>query len=352
MSKGFLIFFLLFSQISWAQDPTPALSSALEPLPSPSPVPKTLPQPITTQPAVAPVETPAPEAAAVVEASPKASWTQRMIENNITISNWFDGVAEGLDLFLAGKQLTKKKNNSRLRFDEWIRSIEGEEVTHDFAVGVLLRLPNLEEYWQVKFTSYDELKDRRQSQSDYLRRNPRPENYGASVGLFRKLGDVRVAFQPRVELQDPISVSQSLSFESVAEMKNYSINPKLELYAVADKGTGVYWALNFNFNIDKDYSLTLINSGDYVSQTHVESVTNGFSFQHVITDYTALGYGTNFFSTNREKYHLEGYSFFATWSHTIYKNILDYSITPHLDFFREYNFHGRAGISVNVGVSF
>jgi hypothetical protein len=96
----------------------------------------------------------------------------------------------------------------------------------------------------------------------------------------------------------------------------------------------------------------LINNGDYVSQDHIESVTNGFSFEHVVTDNTAISYGTNFFSNNRERYHLEGYSFFFTWSHTLYRNILDYGITPHWDFYREANWHGRLGIAVNVGVSF
>jgi hypothetical protein len=275
-----------------------------------------------------------------------------MLKGNIAISNWFDSMAEGIDLFLAGKQLTNKKNDSKIRLEELIRSVEGQEITNDFSVGVQLRLPNVEEYWQVKFTSYDELEDKRQSQTDYLRRNPRQENYGASIGAFRRLGYVRVAFQPRIQLQNPLSVSHSLSFESVAEMKTYSINPKLELYAVADKGTGFFWALNFNFNLNQSYSLTLINNGDYISQLHLESVTNGFAFQHVITDYTAISYGTNFFSNNRPSYHLEGYSFFATWSQTIYKNILDFSITPHFDFFSEYHWRGRAGMAVNLGLNF
>ena len=284
--------------------------------------------------------------------SPKASWTQRMIDGNIAASEWFDGVAEGIDLYLAGRRLTSRKNTSKVRFEELINSNEGQLVTHDFSVGLQLRLPNLEEYWQVKFTSYDEQEERRRSQTPYLRQTNRQENYGATIGVFRKLGNVRTAFQPRVQLKDPLSVSHSLSFESVAEMESYSMNPKLELYAVADKGTGVYWALNFNFNINQSYSFTLINNGDYISQLHLESVTNGFSFGHVLTDTTAISYGTNFFSNNRPHYHLEGFSFFFSWNHTIYKNILDYSLTPHWDFFRDLNWHGRLGLALNLGLTF
>ncbi len=320
MRRGFLILILLFSKVTLADDSSLTSTANVE--------------------------------KSEDSDSPKNSWTQRMIKSNIEISEWFDSMAEGIDLYLAGKKLTQKKNTSKVRFEELVSSSEGQEVTHDFTVGVILRLPNLEQYWQVKFTSYDEMEEKRRSQTAYLRQTRRQENYGATIGAFRKLGNVRVAFQPRIQLQDPLSVSHSLSFESIAEMKTFSINPKLELYAVADKGTGVFWSLNFNFNINQNYSLTLFNSGDYVAQIHLESVTNGFSLQQVITDNTAISYGTNFFSNNRPHYHLEGYSFFTTWSQNIYKNILDFSLTPHLDFFREANWHGRAGIALTMGLSF
>lgn len=317
LRKWFLIFILLLSSFSFAEDTTASTSASAE-----------------------------------SSDSPKDSWTQRMIKGNIAISEWFDSMAEGIDLYLAGRRLTNKKNTTKVRLDSLTSSIEGQEVTQDFSVGVQLRLPNVEEYWQVKFTSYDELEEKRRSQTSYLRQSSRQENYGATIGIFRKLGHVKTAFQPRIQLQDPLSVSHSLSFESIAEMRSYSMNPRLELYAVANKGTGVYWALNFNFNINQNYSLTLVNNGDYISQQHLELVTNGFSFEHVVTDNSAISYGTNFFSNNRPHYHLEGYSFFFTWSHTLYKNILDYSLTPHWDFTRDLNWHGRVGLALNVGLSF
>ena len=319
MRHWFFIFFLLFSQFSFSKESTVAEKA---------------------------------EVRNEESDSPKESWTERMIDGDIAIAEWFDGVAEGIDLFLAGKKLTKAKNPSKLRLEELIASTEGKEVTHDFSLGVLLRLPNVEQYWQVRFTTYDEQEERRRSQTAYLRQTSRQENYGATIGAFRKLGNVRVAFQPRIQLKDPLSISHSLSYESVADMKKYTINPKVELYAVADKGTGVYWALNFNINLTPKLSLTFLNNGDYVAQLHLESVTNGFSFGQIITDTTAISYGTNFLSNNQPHYHLEGYSFFTSWSQTFYNKILDYSLTPHLDFNRSDSWHGRAGIALNLGLNF
>jgi hypothetical protein len=275
-----------------------------------------------------------------------------MITGNSAIAEWFDGVAEGLDVFLAGNQITNKRNNSKIRLENTTTSSEGQKVVNDFGVGVVLRLPNVEEYWQLRFTSYDEANEKRSAQRSYLRNTPREENYGASIGVFRKLGDLRVAFQPRVELQAPLKISHSLTFESIAEMKNYSINPKFEFYAEADKGTGVYVALNFNFNLSKKYSLTLINNADYISQLHLETVTHGFTIGQVITDKMAISYGFITISNNRPVYHLETYSAFVTWSQVLYKNILSYDLTPHLDFNAPDSFRGRAGVALSFFLDF
>lgn len=276
-----------------------------------------------------------------------------MIRANISISNWFEGVADGIDVYLAGKRVTNRKNGSSIRLENRASSSEGKAVTNDIGLNVNLRLPNVEEYWQLKFTTYDEMSEKRGgAQRAYVKPVPRERNYGATIGVFRKLGDVRTAFQPRIELQNPLKVSHSLSFASVADMKTYEITPKLELYAVADKGTGVYWSLNFTFDINDKQTFTFINEADYVDRLHMESVTNGISLSEVLTDSKSIAYSLLFFSNNRPSYHLEGYSLIFGWSQLIYKNILDYQLSPHLDFNKTDSFRGRAGLSLNVNLNF
>jgi hypothetical protein len=282
----------------------------------------------------------------------ETSITEKMTSTNTAISEWFVGVAESIDLYIAGKKLTDKTNTSRLRLEELVSAKEGQKPTNDFSVSVVLRLPNVEEYWQVKFTSYDEQEERRRNQTGYLQQTRREESYAASIGLFRKLGNVRTAFQPRIQLQNPIAVSHSLSFDSDADMGTYTISPKIDFYAAADKGTGVYWELNFKTKINEFQTLNFVNNADYISQTHLNSVTNGFFISEDINDDSAISYGLNFFSNNLTNYHLEGYSLYFNWHQELKKNILDYSITPHLDFFREIDFVGQVGISMNIGLSF
>ncbi|MEQ1877707.1 MAG: hypothetical protein ABL958_13770, partial [Bdellovibrionia bacterium] len=248
---------------------------------------------------------------------------QEFIDTNIEISEWFDDVAEGLDLFLVGRRLTRRPNETYVKIENstFLKDTKGPNNVSSLVANV--RLPNFEKYWQLKFTSYDDTREQRSSSNNYIRNAPRERNYGASVGLFRKLGNVRTSFQPRIDLSGSFKISHSLAFENIAEFRSWRINPKLEFYASPDRGVGTYQGLNFNFQLSKVLSLTLVNQGDYEEKLHRYSVTNGISFGHMIDEFKALSYNVFFLSNNRPNYHLQNYSFSISWSEVIYKKILD-----------------------------
>lgn len=279
------------------------------------------------------------------------TWEQKFIRSDIYISDWFDGVAEGLDLFLVGKKVTKRRNESSVKLGASTYYMEGQGLKTSTGIGVNLRLPNIEDYFQLKFTSYDESQERGVNQK-FLRTAPRENNFGASVGLFRKLGNIRTSFQPRISLQDPLKVSHSLTFESVADLKTYEVNPKIEFFAEPEKGTGIFQAINVNFRLTKVYSLTLINEGEYDDKPHIFTATNGVSLGQMVTARSGLSYNLLFGSNNRSNYHLETYSLSVAWSHVIYKKILDYQVIPHLDFLKDNSFKGVSGITLNFNLNF
>jgi hypothetical protein len=282
----------------------------------------------------------------------KKTLEQRLIQSNISIAEWFDSTAEGIDLFLAGKKVTNKKNESHFRIENSTFSIEEENLRNTSSLSVILRLPNVEEYWQLKFSSYDEAEEKRNVQKSYLRNTPRERNYGASLGLFRKLGSVRTAFQPRIDLSDPLQVSHSLTFESVADFTSFSLNPKFELFAVPDKGTGFFMAMNANFSLSPQFSFTLINNGEYEDRKHQFSTGNGFAIGQVIDSRSSLSYSLIFNSNNRDNYHLESYGLAVAWNHMIYRRILDCQLVPHLDFAKTKDFKGVSGITFTLNLNF
>jgi hypothetical protein len=299
-----------------------------------------------------------------INAAEKTIPTQTLIENqeesveelfirhNKEISEWFDSQAEGLDLFLAGQKLTTKKNETTFRIENTSYVKERESFNNATGFRVLLRLPNLEKYWQLQLTSYDEVQDKRGAKNNYLKQAPREKNYGATIGWFQNLGKVRTAFQPRIELQDPLKVSHSFTFESVIDLEFVHINPKLELFAHPDKGVGVFNAYNFDFPIDKYFSLTWINEGEYQEKSHVLSVSHGLSLGHHISAKRSLSYNIFYDFNNRPDYHMAGYNLSVSWSENIYRKILDYRVTPYLEFTELKGFAGVPGLNFHIYITY
>ncbi|MGZ3805360.1 MAG: hypothetical protein ACXVB4_14185 [Pseudobdellovibrionaceae bacterium] len=285
-------------------------------------------------------------------AEEERTWEQSFIQSNIAISKWFDDLADGLDLFLVGKRISNRPNQSNIKIENSTTSSEGQGVKNNIGVSINPRLPNLEEYWRLKFATYDEREESRDARNAYLRQTPRERNYGATIGVFRKLGNIRTAFQPRIELQNPLKISHSLSFESIANLKTYSINPKIEFYASADKGVGTFQSLNFYFQLTKIYSLTLVNQGDYGEKLHLYSVVNGISIGQFLTPKSTFSHNIFFSSNNHPNYHLESFNLSVAYNRVLYKRILEYQVIPNLDFQKTVDFKGVAGITLNIILNF
>lgn len=279
------------------------------------------------------------------------TFEEEMLSTNRNISNWFDQVADSVDLFLVGRRVTTKPNNSRIVFENTTYSRETSNLTNLTNLSINPAFPNLEKYWNLKFTTYDDTTITRGEEKGYARAAPK-QNYAATIGLFRKFDDVRIAYEPRIEIRGEPQLSHFLSFDTVADYTWFRFNPKIRPFASSIYGTGVFQALNFSFDVSPNYSLGWINEGEYEDRTTLFSVTNGFSLAHALTDKTAIAYGISFYSTNKPVYHLDAYSISFTWSEAIYKDILDYQITPHIDFTEAEEFRGFFGIIFGFRVYF
>ncbi len=281
------------------------------------------------------------------------NFEESFLSTDRVVSEWFNSVTEGVDVFLVGKKMVKKqKSKSEIVVTNTMYSRESKNLTNLVGLSVNPRFPNLEAYWNLKFSTYDDTAIGNRPQGGYARQTPREKKYAASVGLFRKLNKVRLAFQPRIELQDPLKVSHFLTAESLADYKTYQINPKLQVFADATLGTGCFQALNFNFPLSDTYSIAQLNEGEYQERVHKLSVTNGISLGQVLNEWQAMSYGISFYSTNQPNYHLDAYSFSVTWSHVIYKNFLDDQLVPHMDFVRDEGFRGFVGLIFEVNLRF
>lgn len=280
------------------------------------------------------------------------SLEQRLIEKNKEITNWFDSVTDGLDVFLVGKRLTQKKNPSHFKIINTTSTTEGDNFSNQTSLNLNVRLQNVEQYFQIKFTATDEKNSNRAVTSSYLRRKSENKNYAATFGLFRKLGNIRTSFQPKIELQDPLKISNSIVFESLADFDKYEVHPKLELFASAYKGVGLAQDLNFYVRLNEQFALIFPNEFEYQDRIHKFLSSNGVSLEQELNSRSAFSYSLIFDSNNRESYHLESYDVSVSYKKIIYKNILDMQLTPHLEFQKERKFKGSAGFIASFGLQF
>lgn len=273
------------------------------------------------------------------------------IDSNVIVSKWINTAAEGLDLWLAGQQYTSEKNETYATVSGAVYHNKINGTKNDVAFDVSLRLPNVEEYWLLTFTSYDDSTENGVSQN-YFRTAPRERDYGASVGLMALLGKVKTRFQPRISFDGFTEISNTLTFESILEEDDYKVNPRLKFYAEPDVGTGTFFALNFNRSITAIYSFTLINEGDYRDRERALRVTNGFSVGQWFSEKSSIAYNVFVNSISRPNYQLSSYSFSTSWSHILYRRILDYQVVPNLVFSAEENYRVNPGINLIVNLRF
>lgn len=281
-----------------------------------------------------------------------SDWEETLIKDNITLSRMFDGLADGIDSFLVDSVSDVKPNESSVKIENSTSIVERKKIANVTDLNVNLRLPKVEEYWQLKFTTYDEQKSSRGVRNSYLKQTPRDRTPGAQLGIFREFKKIRVSFKPRLQLTDPLKVAHSLSFETSLDREKLDFNPKIEFFADPSKGTGIFEALNFNFVLTKVYSLTLINEGEYQEQENKYSATNGFAIGQILTEKSSLSYNLFFSSDNRPVYRLVSYNASISYNKLVYKKILDYQIVPNLDFAKANKFRPVPGIAFNFSINF
>lgn len=277
-------------------------------------------------------------------------WMTRILRKNVEWSEQLDAMAEGIDVYVIGRKVTKRKNESQIRLEN-SSFFESGGVNNITSINADVRLPNIEDYWQLKFSSYDEQADRRGIKRGNYRQNPRPQNYGATIGLVQAIGPVKTLFQPRIELKNPLRVAHSLVFETVADLSTWQANPKIEFFANPESGTGVFGQLNFNFIFTPIYSVLWVNDGQYVESANLLTTNNGLSLLQIVDDSSFLSYSIFINSNSRPNYRLNSYSLSVAWSQMIYRNILDYQIIPNLNF-QTSHFKGIPGLIFNLNLTF
>ncbi len=293
-------------------------------------------------------------ATATAAVTDETDWIEEPEKTSLAqdISSRVDRMADQIDMLLAGKRYTRMANESNVKVSQVVTHSEGGRTRTSTDFNLNLRLPNLEKRWAVRFTSYDEAEESRDLQQRRVRTRPRRTEYGAAVGFFKKLGNIRTTFQPRLVLKDPLEMSYILRFESSAAIKKIRLIPRLELFADPLKGTGEFFSLEFVYQPNRRWEFSVQNEEEYRERGNLFTTNHGLSAEYALDDTKGLGLALVWGSTSRPKFHLSSFTVAPSFAQELIRNRLRYGLTPFLLFAKGDRFKGDAGVTLNVVVTF
>ena len=281
------------------------------------------------------------------------TFEERTIGLTETISDKIANTGEAIDLFIARKKYTERRNDSHINISQLVGYSEGGPVRTSTDFGFNLSLPNVEKRWQLRFSSYDEAAESRDLNQRTLRTVAPPKDPGAALVFFRKLGNIRTSFQPRLELKNPLQVNYVLRFESAAEQKHLRFEPRMEFYADSVKGTGQYGEVRFTFKATQKsrWEYSFENDEEYRETDHFFSTHHGLGTSYSLSDSDGISAAVVASSENHP-FHLTGFTVSTSYGKEIYSQLLKYSVSPYIGFGKSDNFKGRTGIALNLQVIF
>ncbi len=269
-------------------------------------------------------------------------------------SELVESLAEGIDQRLAGKNNQDRRvtNKTSLRLENSTLWTEGGSLENSWHVGVDLHLPQVENYWAVKFGTYDEREEERRLDQRIFRRTPREESPGARFALFHRFEKVDVSFEPRVEFKDPMGMSYLLKMTTAAEYQRYTLSPRLELFARHERGTGAFFSFDTGYGINPVWRFHVLNEGEYQDHENLFNSNTGFTLFQKLLPTMNLSYGFAFHSFNRPAYHLQEYGPSISWDVYLWKNALRSSLTPFMTFRKAQQFKGAPGLQYTLSALF
>ena len=274
------------------------------------------------------------------------------MEANQDIAEWFDEKAHSLDLYLSGRRYTEKVNETQAVISNESLWEEGGKFSNSTNFNLSLRLPNLEEEYQLMFSNYDP--DRRH-RSSYSRQDgtvPEEENYGASLGFLKQFGDVNTTFQPRLELKDPLATSYLLRFETSVDQDQQAYEFRLEFFADSEKGAGVFFSADHYLDLSQPFLLVSSFENQYQDDGNLYKTLEALSLRQKLDDNKSLSYSSVFRSDNRPVFHLTSISCSVSFSHRLYSEALHYSVVLSQVFAKANNFKGRSFSGFNIDLIF
>ncbi|MCB0308606.1 MAG: hypothetical protein KDD48_04485 [Bdellovibrionales bacterium] len=277
----------------------------------------------------------------------------KLIVENIEVSEKVDSMADTLDIWLATKRQTLEPNKTKLILKNDFVSKENSELEYTPYIDIDLHLPQLQEKWQISFSNYDRLEDERESFKNSSGHSQLDQKNYLGLSFTRNIGNLDFSFHPQFDLGSKLYTRYILQLQNVMLKKaKHQFNTVLKFIGDTEKGVGqiVLWEYRFEFLPHWTFNQALLEeyfdgTNEFVFSTRT-GVTRSFLRRR------SLGLVFNTTSNNRPSYHLAQYSIQMPWQHEPLKNVFRYEVTPFVEFKKENAFVDVPGLALSTEIQF
>jgi hypothetical protein len=289
-----------------------------------------------------------------------------LIDIHNALSDDVVGFSESVDTFFVNDRVIEGRNLTNVRILSSASSIEREGTGGDVAFRVRLKLPRLENMFQVEI---DNLDNTFNLDSDPTTQATQNQTQGPAQTTNQNFGDNTSAglsfFKDILGIQSKLSFrylfSDSVPFGNWRVSKRFGITDKQALLFISDifgdtkERTGQRTTIYYDIKTNQKDLLRFFNEATYRHENHTYRTVHGVGLYHIYTDRSSIAYIASVSALNpqtQSTFYAESYDVSATYRYRVYKRHVFLDVIPAVGFPKKYSFVSNWSATLRLEIIF
>ncbi len=309
-------------------------------------------------------------------ADPNSSVYQRTDESlvispdfNMESPSWMDQTNQYLSEFILDFSeyidhgLAKDEDEEAIPNRSYIKITASEKYSHrgyydsDERIAVRIDLPHTEHDWKLILETDPDDYDDLESKQRGIPSNDSTKN-GAFGGVRlqgEQISHWKTNFDIGVKLRFPIDPFTRAELFRVGKLsENWTAGFKQEIFYFNSKGLGSLSGLDFYYDVDEDNGqiFKVGSSAQYLYDDDKWELLHQAKYYDRINEGNLMEYSLGVSLLPYEEKEVSNYWLSASWIHKLYKHWLFLSVTPQLEFPREFDYKFNPGLFIEIEAFF
>lgn len=264
-------------------------------------------------------------------------------------------ISEALDTFIINERVIDGRNTTNVRILGSVATTEREGFSGNAAFRVRLRLPRLENMFQLEI---DNLNNNLNLDSDTatnqtLQNTTFSQNASAGLSFFKDILGIQSKLSFRFIFKDAVP------FANWRLSRRFVVNSKQNLNLISDvfgdtkNRTGQRTTVYYDISLDKKNLLRFFNEGTYRHEDHTYNTLNGVGLFHTVNDRTLLSYNASVSGLNPQgesHFYANTYDLSTTYRYRVYSQFVYVDLTPKVSFPKKYEFRSNWSLTFHLEI--